>query len=54
MKGGHEEDALPYLKGLFDEIYEEQLAAECKTEKEKEVRRRMRKLKLRVVEGGRP
>ncbi len=52
------DDAAPYLtahtqlEALFNEMYEEQLTAECKTEKQKEVRRRMRKLKLRLVEGG--
>lgn len=40
------------LQSLFDEMYEEMLAEECKSEKQKALKRRMRKLKLRLVQGG--
>lgn len=40
------------IGSLFDELYEEQMTAEGRTEKQKAILRRMRALKLRVVEGG--
>lgn len=51
----HLDDAGKYLlAGIFNEIYEEQMEAEKRTEKQKAVLRRMRALKLRVIEGGKP
>lgn len=47
------QDSTP-LQDLFNELYEEQMEADKRTEKQKAILRRMRALKLRVVEGGKP